>query len=75
MFKNVSRFVTVIALLTIVLAACAPAATPTQAPAAPVTAAPVAPGHFRPCHGCCHDCPSRNHRRCSGCRWRLVLQC
>jgi simple sugar transport system substrate-binding protein len=39
MFKNISRTVTVIALLAIVLAACAPAAT--QAPAAPVTAAPV----------------------------------
>jgi simple sugar transport system substrate-binding protein len=43
MFKNVSRIVTVIALLTLVLAACAPAATPTQAPVAPVTQAPVAP--------------------------------
>jgi simple sugar transport system substrate-binding protein len=42
MFKNVSRIVTVIALLTLVLAACAPAATATQAPA-PVTQAPVAP--------------------------------
>jgi simple sugar transport system substrate-binding protein len=38
MFKNVTRFVTVIALLALVLAACAPAAKPT---AAPVTAAPV----------------------------------
>jgi len=47
MFKNVSRIVTVIALLTLVLAACAPAATPTQAPAAPVAttgAAPAAAG-------------------------------
>jgi simple sugar transport system substrate-binding protein len=42
MFKNISRFVTVIALLAMVLTACAPAATATQAPA-PVTAAPVAP--------------------------------
>jgi len=40
MFKNVSRLVTVIALLTLVLAACAPAATATKAPA-PVTAAPA----------------------------------
>ena len=40
MFKNVSRFFTVIALLTLVLAACAPAATATKAPA-PVTAAPA----------------------------------
>jgi simple sugar transport system substrate-binding protein len=38
MFKNVTRFVTVIALLALVLAACAPAAKPTTAP---VTAAPV----------------------------------
>jgi simple sugar transport system substrate-binding protein len=48
MFKNVSRFFTVIALLTLVLAACAPAATATQAPAAPVTAAPVAPATSAP---------------------------
>jgi simple sugar transport system substrate-binding protein len=40
MFKNVSRIVTVIALLTLVLAACAPAAaTPTTV--APATAAPA----------------------------------
>jgi simple sugar transport system substrate-binding protein len=43
MFKNVSRILSVVALLTIVLAACAPAATATTAPAAPVTQAPVAP--------------------------------
>jgi len=48
MFKNVSRFVTVIALLTMVLAACAPAATATTAPAAPVTQAPVAPATSAP---------------------------
>jgi hypothetical protein len=41
MFKNVSRIVSVIALLTIVLAACGTAATPTQAPAAPVTQVPA----------------------------------
>ncbi len=39
MFKNVSRIVSVIALLALVLAACAPAATATKAPA---TSAPVA---------------------------------
>jgi simple sugar transport system substrate-binding protein len=43
MFKNVSRIVSVIALLTIVLAACGTAATPTQAPAAPATQVPAAP--------------------------------
>ena len=57
MFKNVSRIISVIALLSIVLAACgtpattqapapatsAPAAPATSAPAAPATAAPVAP--------------------------------
>jgi simple sugar transport system substrate-binding protein len=43
MFKNVSRIVSVIALLTIVLAACGTAATPTQAPAAPVTQVPAGP--------------------------------
>ena len=48
MFKNVSRIVTVIALLTLVLAACAPAATATTAPAAPVTQAPVAPATSAP---------------------------
>jgi simple sugar transport system substrate-binding protein len=52
MFKNVSRIITVIALLTLVLAACAPAATPTQAPAtvAPATVAPatVAPATVAP---------------------------
>jgi simple sugar transport system substrate-binding protein len=46
MFKNISRFVTVIALLAMVLTACAPAAT--QAPVAPVTAAPVAPATTAP---------------------------
>ncbi|MGD0879700.1 MAG: substrate-binding domain-containing protein, partial [Anaerolineales bacterium] len=48
MFKNVSRIVTVIALLTLVLAACAPAATATTAPVAPVTQAPVAPATSAP---------------------------
>jgi len=46
MFKNVTRIVTVVALLALVLAACAPAPTSapvTQAPVAPVTQAPVAP--------------------------------
>ncbi len=43
MFKNVSRIVSVIALLTIVLAACGSAATPTQAPAGPVTQVPAGP--------------------------------
>jgi simple sugar transport system substrate-binding protein len=42
MFKNVSRIVSVVALLSILLAACgAPAST--QAPAAPVTQAPAVP--------------------------------
>ena len=40
MFKNVSRIVSVIALLSIVLAACGTPATPTQAPVAPATQAP-----------------------------------
>jgi simple sugar transport system substrate-binding protein len=48
MFKNVSRIITVIALLTLVLAACAPAATATTAPVAPVTQAPVAPATSAP---------------------------
>ncbi len=43
MFKNISRIVSVIALLTIVLAACGTAATPTQAPAAPATQVPAGP--------------------------------
>jgi ABC-type glycerol-3-phosphate transport system substrate-binding protein len=42
MFKNVSRILSVIALLTIVLAACAPAATPTLPPVASATQAPAA---------------------------------
>jgi len=42
MFKNVSRIVSVVALLSILLAACGTPAT-TQAPVAPVTQAPVAP--------------------------------
>jgi simple sugar transport system substrate-binding protein len=46
MFKNVSRFVTVIALLSLVLSACAPAAT--QAPAAPATQAVAAPATVAP---------------------------
>ena len=40
MLKNVTRILSVVALLSLVLAACAPAATP-KATAAPVTAAPV----------------------------------
>lgn len=40
MFKNISRIVPVIALVTILLTACGPAAT-TQAPTAPVVAAPT----------------------------------
>jgi simple sugar transport system substrate-binding protein len=42
MFKLVSKSVTIIALLAVVLTACGPAAT-TQAPVAPTTQAPVAP--------------------------------
>ena len=48
MFKNVSRILSVVALLSLVLAACAPAATATTAPAAPVTQAPVAPATSAP---------------------------
>ena len=48
MFKNISRIISVIALLALALAACAPAATPTQAPAAPVTQAPAAPATTAP---------------------------
>jgi len=40
MFKNISRIVTVIALLALALSACAPAATP-KATVAPATVAPV----------------------------------
>ena len=47
MFKNVSRIVSVIALLSILLVSCAPA-TPTQAPAAPATSAPAAPATSAP---------------------------
>ena len=44
MFKNVSRIISVIALLSILLAACGTTATPaTQAPAKPATQAPAVP--------------------------------
>jgi simple sugar transport system substrate-binding protein len=43
MFKNVSRIISVIALLTIVLAACGAPATPTQVPVVPATLAPGSP--------------------------------
>jgi simple sugar transport system substrate-binding protein len=48
MFKNVSRIVSVVALLSILLAACGAPATATQAPVAPVTQAPVAPATVAP---------------------------
>jgi len=47
MFKIVSRGISIIALLAIVLTACGTAATPTSAPA-PVTQAPVAPATVAP---------------------------
>ncbi len=48
MFKNIARILSVVALLSLVLAACAPAATATTAPVAPVTQAPVAPATSAP---------------------------
>ena len=39
--KQISRLISVLILLAFVLAACAPAATPTQAPAAQPTSAPA----------------------------------
>jgi simple sugar transport system substrate-binding protein len=48
MFKNVSRIVSVIALLSIVLAACGTPATPTQAPVVPATLAPGSPATLVP---------------------------
>ena len=46
MFKNVSRIVSIVVLITLLLVACSPAAT--SAPAAPATSAPAAPATSAP---------------------------